>query len=105
MRTREIELQHDRPLRIGRAGAVVECRAGTVWVTNPALGGDLFLRAGERQKLPGGTTLVEALGWARIALHPPATLRRRIVATVARFFLDWAHRRASRYSGIYLSGR
>lgn len=105
MWTREIELRHNRPLRVERAGATIECKTGTVWITNPALAGDLFLRAGERRRLPGGTTLVEALGRARIVLHPRATFRRRIAAAVARFFLAWARRRASQYAGVYLSGR
>jgi hypothetical protein len=103
MWTREIELQHNRPLRVERSGATIECKAGTVWVTNPALAGDLFLRAGERQRLPGGTTLVEALGCARIVLHPRATPWHRAAAAVSRFCLDWARRRASQYAEVYLS--
>lgn len=93
------------PLRVERSGATIECKAGTVWITNPALAGDLFLRAGERRRLPGGATLIEALGRARVVLHPRATFRRRIAAAVSRFFLAWTRRQASQYSGGYLSGR
>jgi hypothetical protein len=103
MRTREIELRHNRPLRVGRAGTIIECRAGTVWVTNPALGGDLFLRAGESQRLPGGTTLVEALGRARVVVHPPATCWRRIVAAAAEFCASRMRGRNAQYPGVPLS--
>lgn len=103
MWTREIELRHNSPLRVERAGATIECKAGIVWITNPALAGDLFLRAGESRRLPGGPTLVEALGRARVVLHPRATFWRRIVAAVAGFCHSWARRRAAQYSGVYLS--
>lgn len=102
METREIELQHNCPLRIERVGATIECTAGTIWVTSTAVAGDLFLHPGARHRLPGGTTLVEALGTARIVLHPPATRWRRILSAVWRFLLSYAHGRASQYSGIYL---
>lgn len=76
-----IALQHNCPLRIDpAAGRVLECVAGTVWITASATAGDVFLRAGERQRLAGGLTLVEALGAARIVLHAAPTLRGRIFA-------------------------
>lgn len=102
MWNREIELQHNRPLRICRL-ATVECRTGTIWVTNSALAGDLFLRAGERRRLPAGITLIEALGTARVVLRPAGLWR--IAHGVADFFRRWAHRRASQYRGVYLHSR
>lgn len=101
MTTQEIELRHNCPLRIERAGATLECTAGTVWLTG-ATPDDLFLRAGERYCLGAGPTLVEALGAARIVLHPPLSRRQRIISAAWGFLLSYADGRASQYSGIYL---
>jgi hypothetical protein len=102
MKTGEIELGHNRPLRVTCAGTTVECVAGTIWITSSGMAGDLFLRAGERYRLPSGIALVEALGAARIVLHPSDRLRSRIFSAVGGFLLSYAHGRTSQYSGIYL---
>lgn len=74
-----IALLHNIPRRIERAGGcVVECLAGRVWITSAAGAGDIFLRAGERHRLAGGLTLVEALGAARIRVHPAPSRRGRL---------------------------
>ena len=76
-----ILLQHNCPLRIdGAAGRVLECVAGTVWITSAAAAGDVFLRAGESHRLGGGLTLVEALGEARIVLHASSAIGGRVFA-------------------------
>lgn len=102
MKTPEISLQHNCPLCIPGGGITVECLAGTVWLTNSRAAGDVFLRPGDRHQLVGGLTLVESLGTARIMLHPPTTLWRRIFSGIWGFLLSYAHGRASQYSGIYL---
>lgn len=102
MKTPEILLQHNCPLRIEGGGARLECVAGTVWLTNALTAGDVFLRPGERYCLADGLTLVEALGVARIVLYPPLSRRQRIISAAWGFLLSYADGRASQYSGIYL---
>jgi hypothetical protein len=102
MWNQEIELQHNRPLRIS-GNAIVECRGGTVWITSSAMAGDHFLRPGEKYRLAGGIILVEALASARIVLQPTG-LRKHVLA-LGNFFRQWADRRAHQYSGIYLRCR
>jgi hypothetical protein len=91
-------LQHNRPLRIdGPRGALLECTAGTIWITGTDMAGDLFLRAGERRHLGGGRTLVEALGTAKIVLHPPVSRWQRILRAMGRgFLLSSRHEHTSR---------
>lgn len=77
MATREILLQHNRPVRI--AGTLrIECVAGRVWLTVAEHAVDVFLRPGESYALEWPEmALVEALdrgrggaaAGARIALH------------------------------------
>lgn len=92
-----ISLQHNRPLRIA-GGTRVECIAGQVWLTSTGQAGDVFLHAGERFTVDGhGLALIEALGTARVVLHPPALplLRwmRAIAIPKSWFLLSSLHER------------
>jgi hypothetical protein len=110
MRTAEIRLQHNRPQRI--AGRLrIECVAGRVWLTCSGRTGDVFLGPGDNYVLDRSeTALLEALAdmvgdntcSAHIMLHVTPPLWRRIVSRVRNFFLSYADRRASQYSGIHL---
>ena len=94
MKTQEIGLHYNRPVRI--AGTVtLECVAGCVWLTRTGGAGDVFLHPGDRYALEWpDMVLVEALqekaGGARLALHtsPSALwhLRRAM-----RFLLSCLH--------------
>jgi hypothetical protein len=76
-----LTLHHNRPLRV--AGTpVVECLDGCVWITSAAGAGDVFLRAGERHRLAGGLSLVEALGMARVRVLSAPSRRRRLLSAV-----------------------
>lgn len=90
MTTRELALQHNRPLRIEASGGVVvvECVAGTVWLTSADRPGDVFLRAGESLAVHGqGLTLIEALGDARVVMQPPLSYWMRAITVAKRLFL------------------
>lgn len=87
MKTPEILLQHNCPLRIEGGGTTLECVAGTVWLTNALTAGDVFLRPGERHRLAAGLTLIEALGTASIVLHPRASRWQRIISAARSSFL------------------
>ncbi|MBA3033905.1 MAG: DUF2917 domain-containing protein [Gammaproteobacteria bacterium] len=90
MTTRELALQHNRPLRIEAIEGVVlvKCVAGTVWLTSADRPGDVFLRAGESLAVHGyGLTLIEALGAARVVLQPPRPHWMRAITVAKRMFL------------------
>lgn len=81
MRTQELKLQYNRPVRIAGT-TTIECVAGRVWLTRTGGAGDLFLRPGERLTLEWpDMVLAEALGaasgGARLVLHRPVSLWRR----------------------------
>lgn len=87
-----IILHHQCPVRL--AGPLrIECVSGIVWLTITGGAGDLFLRAGDHLMLPGGAAaLAEALGAARVDVHPAPSLWARGVRACAAM-LSWAHER------------
>ena len=72
-----IELRHGSvlPLRDSR-GARVVCLEGALWITEEDARADVILRPGEAHAIEhDGSTLVQAVDSARIAVESPVELR------------------------------
>jgi Protein of unknown function (DUF2917) len=58
----------------GRHGLRIDCRAGSLWITEDGEPDDVVLEAGQSHSVSGRQrVLVQALGPARLAVRPPAS--------------------------------
>jgi hypothetical protein len=57
----------------GRQGLRIDCREGSLWITQDGEPDDVVLEAGQSHSVSGRQrVLVQALGPARLAVRPPA---------------------------------
>lgn len=67
----ELCLRHGQPLRLVRAaGVLVDCLAGTIWITVAGEPADIFLLAGQSYRIRDrGLALIESIGDGRVRLR------------------------------------
>lgn len=67
----ELCLRHGQPLRLVRAaGVLVDCLAGTIWITVTGEPADVFLQAGQSYRIRDrGLALIESIGDGRVRLR------------------------------------
>lgn len=73
LRSGEIDLPADRPLRLSKArGIRLHCTSGVIWVTVAGQAEDIFLSPGQSWQVAGeGLCLIESIGHGRFRLKMP----------------------------------